>query len=104
MKKMFLFFVLMFCGVLFAQEVAMETVSVYDQILNWFSGAWAWAPKVLVWLGGIVVAGTIIDKIIPDTYDKGFMTKVYNAPVIGLLLKSLVRFSPFSADVEQTKK
>lgn len=103
MKKLFLLFVLMFCGVLFAQEV-VEPVSLVDKILDWFVGAWTWAPVVLAWLGGLVVAGTIIDKIVPDKYDHGFMSKVYNMPIVGLILKSLVRFSPFSADVEQVKK
>ncbi len=103
MKKLFLFFVLMFCGVLVAQEVT-ETVSLVDKVLDWFKGAWSWAPMALAWLGGVVVAGTIIDKLVPDTYDKGFMSKLYNLPIIGTILKSLVRFSPFSADVEQVKK
>lgn len=75
-----------------------------EQVLTWFSGAFSFAPTVLVWLGGLVVVGTIVDKIVPDTYDKGFMSKLYNMPILGSLLKALVRFSPFSADVEQDKK
>lgn len=103
MKKYFLFLLMMISTVVFAQEVT-ETVSLVDKIVDWFSTAWSWTPMVLAILGGLVVAGTVIDKIVPDTYDKGFMSKLYNMAIIGAILKSLVRFSPFSADVNQVKK
>ncbi len=102
MKFWILFFLVFIPLMVFAQD-ATPAVSVFDKVLDWFNGAWTYAPVVLAWLGGLVVVGTIIDKIVPDEYDKGFMSKIYNMPIIGLLLKALVRFSPFSADVEQKK-
>lgn len=104
MKKYFMFLIAMlFVFVPVSLFADTGSANFFDGILDWFKTAWNWSPVVLMWLGGLVVAGTIIDKIVPDQYDKGFMSKLYNLPVIGLLLKSLVRFSPFSADVEQKK-
>lgn len=73
-------------------------------ILEMFKNAFSFAPTVLAVLGTLVVVGSIVDKIVPDKYDKGFMSYLYNMPVIGLLLKALVKFSVFSTDVEQEKK
>lgn len=73
-------------------------------ILDWFEKTFSFAPTVLAILGTLVVVGSIVDKIVPDKYDKGFMSYLYNLKIIGTILKSLVRFSVFSTDVEQEKK
>lgn len=51
---------------------------------------------VLMGLGSAVVIGTAIDKSIDDKFDKGFMKKAMNIPVVGLFLKVLSRFSPLN--------
>jgi hypothetical protein len=78
----------------------------FNAILDVFSAAYSWAPIVLTILGSLVVGGTIVDKLVPDEKDNGFMTKLYNYPILGTLLKALVRFSVFSSffDVEQITK
>lgn len=47
-------------------------------------------------LGGLVTVGTVVDSLIPDEKDGGFMKKVIAIPVLGDLLKALTRFSPFN--------
>ena len=58
-----------------------------------------WAPALIVFeiFGGLVVLGTVIDKMVPDTYDKGFMKKVMTIPVLGDFLNFITKFSPFNA-------
>jgi hypothetical protein len=73
-------------------------------ILEMFKNAFDWAPMVLSILGSLVVLGSTVDKMVPDKYDKGFMSKLYNMPIVGHILKALVKFSWFSTDVEQTNK
>ena len=51
---------------------------------------------IILSLGSIVVVGTSIDAMIPDEKDKGFMKKIMNIPVLGDLLKTLAKFSPFN--------
>ena len=47
-------------------------------------------------IGGLVFVGTVIDKMVPDEYDKGFMGKLMNLKGIGPVLKAMTRFSPFN--------
>jgi hypothetical protein len=55
-----------------------------------------WVQNVFAVLGGVVVAGTAIDAVIPDEKDKGFMKKILEIPVVGAVLKGLKKFSPFN--------
>jgi hypothetical protein len=68
----------------------------FDAILTFLKSLAPWVSYVLIGLGSAVVLGTGIDKMIPDEKDGGFMTKAYNIPVLGGLLKSLARLSPFN--------
>lgn len=51
---------------------------------------------VFMGLGILVIVGTFIDRLIPDTKDKGFMKYVLNIPILGSLLTAMTRFSPFN--------
>jgi hypothetical protein len=55
-----------------------------------------WIHTVLVALGAIVTVGTVVDQMVPDTKDGGFMTKILAMSMVGPLLTSLARFSPFN--------
>ena len=98
MKFLFLVLLAVLSFGCFASDFSIDTA------LDWFNKSFSWGSIVLSVLGGLTVIGTIIDKIVPDKYDGGFMSKIYNKPIIGLFLKSFVRFSPLCADVEQDKK
>ena len=56
---------------------------------------------IFSWIGGAAVLGTVIDAIVPDKYDKGFMGKLNNVPVLGTIIKAIRRFSPFNVDVNK---
>ena len=47
-------------------------------------------------LGAIVVVGTVVDSLIDDKKDKGFMKVIFNVPILGSFLKAFTRFSPFN--------
>jgi hypothetical protein len=55
-----------------------------------------WVANVFMFLGGLVVVGTAVDKVVPDEKDKGFMKKLLAVPVLGSVLEALKRFSPFN--------
>ena len=67
----------------------------YDAIVNFIVSLWAPAQYVFVVLGGLVVIGTCVDKLVPDQYDKGFMSKIFAIPYAGAFLKHIAKFSPF---------
>ena len=101
MKGFFCFMLVMFfalLGTAFAQEATavVSQTDVYTQVITFLSTKFAWFPTLLAWLGGIVVVATIVDRIVPDKYDFGFMSKVVNIPVIGHLVLLLIKFSPFN--------
>ena len=54
------------------------------------------AGTVITILGMLVVIGTAIDQLIPDSKDGGFMNKLLAIPFLGGLLKGLSKFSPFN--------
>lgn len=55
-----------------------------------------WVEYVFVALGTLVLMGTVVDSMVPDEKDKGFMKKILELPMIGSLLSFLTRFSPFN--------
>ena len=65
-------------------------------ILKWIATFNPLVINILTILGTIVVVGTLVDRVIPDKYDKGFMQKLRKAPIIGSLLAALSKFSPFN--------
>ena len=73
----------------------------YDAILDTIAGFAPIIGVIFKYLGLAVVVGSAIDAIIPDEYDKGFMGKLSNVPVLGLVVKSLRRFSPFNVDINK---
>ena len=73
----------------------------YDAAIDLIAGLAPIIGVVFKYLGIGVVVGSTIDAIIPDKYDKGFMGKLSKVPVLGLVIKSLRRFSPFNVDVNK---
>lgn len=65
-------------------------------ILEFLKNLAPWVSTLLMILGSLVVVGLGVDAMIPDEQDKGFMKKAMVIPVLGDLLKSLARFSPFN--------
>lgn len=65
------------------------------QIVAWIN-AHAPAPVLLVlgFLGLLVVVGTAVIGMTPSKNDDAFLAKLYDVPVLGLLLKLLAAFSP----------
>lgn len=62
-----------------------------------------WVHYVLMGLGVIVVIGTVVDSLIPDEKDGGFMTKILAIPVLGQLLSALTKFSPLNTRSQDPK-
>lgn len=89
----FLFYLLALIPLtVFAQETPIDWSPIFDFI----SGLAPWVSYVLSGLGTIVVVGTAVDSMVPDEKDKGFMKKILAIPILGGLLSSLTRFSPFN--------
>jgi hypothetical protein len=98
MKKFFglMFLFLFLCvGLAFAQEAVVQP-DIYDKVITFLSGYFSWFPTVLKWLGIAVVVGLILDRLIPDTYDGGFMSKLVNIPVLGHIILLVIKFSPLN--------
>lgn len=68
----------------------------WTPVLEFLKTLAPWVGYVLAGLGSLVVVGSAIDQVIPDEKDKGFMKKVMAVPVLGELLKTLTKFSPFN--------
>lgn len=75
----------------------------FAPILEYLATLAPWAPTVLAILGSLVVILTIVDKVVPDEKDNGFMKKLLDIPVVGKLLKDLRRFSLFRAKKDDDK-
>lgn len=68
----------------------------WTPILTYLATLAPWVGYLFAGLGVITVIGTAIDQLIPDEKDHGFMKKVMNIPVLGTLIESLQKFSPFN--------
>jgi hypothetical protein len=51
---------------------------------------------ILMALGTLVTLGLLVDSLVPDEKDKGFMSKILGIPLLGDFLKFLTRFSPLN--------
>jgi len=96
MKRLFLV-----CLALLAMPLVAQEVGTIEKVVDYLAGALPWVQTIFIWLGGGVVAGTIIDAIVPDKYDKGFMSYVLKIPVLGQVLTVLKKFSPFHAEAKK---
>jgi len=68
----------------------------WTPVIDFLNTLAPWVQYVFMGLGSIVIIGTIIDNLIPDDKDKGFMKKIMEIPVLGSLLEAFKRFSPFN--------
>ena len=79
----------------------MDFQVIYDFLANLAP----WVGSVLSWIGLAMVIGSLVDAIIPDKYDKGFMSWVNKIPVVGEFLNFLKRFSPWNVkELENIEK
>jgi hypothetical protein len=62
------------------------------------------ATMIFTILGALVVVGTVVDSMIDDEKDGGFMKKLLAAPILGSLLSALKRFSPFNIKEEKSSE
>jgi len=76
----------------------------WGPILLFLQGLAPWAIYVLMGLGTLVLLGTVIDSLIPDEKDGGFMKKVMGIPVLGSFLEALKRFSPLNVKPKEEPK
>ena len=53
--------------------------------------------NILAILGAVVTVGTVVDTLLPEE-KQGFMSKFYDIPVLGDILKAVKRFSPFNIE------
>lgn len=67
----------------------------FQALVDFAITLWGPSQTVFIVLGSLVVFGTFIDSIVPDEYDKGFMSIVFKVPVLGAFLKFISKFSPF---------
>ena len=88
----YLFLMLLVPVVALAADAPMD----YAVIFEFLKGLAPWVSYVLIGLGSLVVIGMGVDYIIPDSVDKGFMGKILNVPILGMVLKALSKFSPFN--------
>ena len=51
---------------------------------------------ILMVLGALVTLGILVDAMVDDKKDKGFMKKLLAKPILGDMLRALKRFSPFN--------
>ena len=68
----------------------------WTPVIDFLNTLAPWVQYIIMGLGAIVVIGTFIDSVIPDEKDHGFMKKIMDIPVLGDLLKTLKKFSPFN--------
>ena len=98
-----LFFVILLTIVSFSCFADTETDTWFN-ILTTLSGVWSYFPIIFQILGALTIIGTVIDKLIPDEKDGGFMTKILNVPILGKILSALSRFSPLSYNDKSNSK
>ncbi|MDB4330188.1 hypothetical protein N9948_00475 [bacterium] len=68
----------------------------WTPILAYLQGVAPWATNALMILGTLVLIGTVVDAMVDDEKDKGFMKKALALPLVGSLLNHLKKFSPFN--------
>lgn len=74
----------------------MDFDSILNTVFGLFPNVAGWMATVLVILGSLVVVGTVIDSLIPDEKDGGFMAKILAIAVLGPFLTWTTKFSPFN--------
>ena len=94
MKK-YLLALLVLPVIAFAQVAGVDS-NVWESILTFLLGLAPWVKYLFLGLGTLVVVGTIVDQLVPDEKDHGFMKKAFAIPLLGDLLKALSKFSPFN--------
>ncbi len=57
-------------------------------------GEVGWLPAVLGWLGLVVVTAQSVVVLTPTKKDNKFVAKLFEVPVLGMLLKALASFAP----------
>jgi len=67
----------------------------WSAILDWLVLQAPVAGTVLMILGGLVVVGTLYVRLTPNLEDDAFLAKLEAMPILGDILKVIVRFSPF---------
>jgi len=72
----------------------------WQPVLDFLATLGPTVSYVFIALGAIVSIGTVVDKMIPDEKDKGFMKALLAKPIIGDVLKAVARFSPFNVKDE----
>lgn len=74
----------------FASEVDFSGLFEYLKTLNPI------VSTILQIIGSICVIASVVDKIIPDDKDRGFFGKILSIPILGSLVRALIKFSPFN--------
>lgn len=101
LKKLLFAILLTFISISCFAETEIDT---WFNILTTLSGIWSYFPIIFQILGALTIIGTVIDKLIPDEKDGGFMTKILNIPILGKILSALSRFSPLSYNDKNNSK
>jgi len=65
-----------------------------EPIVQWLAGLHPVVHVVLVVLGSLVVLGGVYVKLTPTQSDDAWFAKLEAIPVLGALLRALVKFSP----------
>jgi hypothetical protein len=68
----------------------------FTPIMAYLQGLAPWVSYLLMGLGSLVIIGTVVDAMIPDEKDGGFMKKALGLPILGGLLEHLKRYSPLN--------
>lgn len=100
--KFLVFLQIMFLS-LFSFADTTTTSDTYDwsAIFSFLTNIYPSISNTLMILGSIVVIGTGLDYMIPDTKDNGFMKKVLAIPILGSFLSALTKFSPFNYNADK---
>ena len=68
----------------------------FDAILAYLMTLAPWVSYLFMGLGTLVLIGTIVDSLVDDEKDGGFMKKILATPILGSLLEALRKFSPLN--------
>jgi len=68
----------------------------WTPVLDFLLTLTPWMGYLFMALGALVTIGIMVDSMIDDEKDKGFMKKILAIPLLGDILKGLKRFSPFN--------
>lgn len=69
-----------------------------EELLILIQGISPMAGYILAGLGSLVVILSAVDAAVPDAKDKGFFKKILAIPLLGDLLKGMIRFSLFRSE------